>query len=138
MTISDVADICFLFVVILLRRIIHTTPIAAIKHSAPPTAAPIIMLRFLLTDSLPELELKLLALIVLEAVFPGAVSSRERYVVENDCYNDCMKTKEICSVSFSSVCLESLDLCGRVVQYDSFLYDRKTHSKLSANSNYLY
>jgi hypothetical protein len=111
-----VADICFFFLrlVVLFRRMIQTTPIDAIKKSAPPTPAPIIKLRFILTDSLPELELKLLALIVLEAVFPGAVSSRELYVVENDCYNDCMKTKEMCSVSFSSVCLESLCLRGPV------------------------
>jgi hypothetical protein len=72
-----VADICFLFLrlVVLLRRIIHTTPIAAIKKSAPPTPAPIIMLRFVLTDSLPELELKSFALIVLDVVYSGAVSS---------------------------------------------------------------
>jgi hypothetical protein len=55
---------------------IHTIPIAAIKQSTPPTAAPIIMLRFVLTDSLPELELKLFELIVLNAVISGAVSPR--------------------------------------------------------------
>ena len=109
---SVVADICFSLV--LFRRSIHTTPIAAIRQNAPPSAPPIIMLGFVPTDSLPELELKILALIVLEAVFPGAVSSRERYVVENDCYYDCMKTKEICSVSFSSVRLKSLCLRGPV------------------------
>ena len=108
----DVADICFSLV--LFRRRIHTTPIAATKQNAPPSAAPIIMLGFVLTDSLPELELKLFALIVLEAVFPGAVSSREHYIVENDCCSDCMKTKEMCSISISSVCLDSLYLCGPV------------------------
>jgi ABC-type phosphate transport system auxiliary subunit len=77
MTISVVADICFLFIrlVVLLRRMIHTTPIAAIKQNTPPTAAPIIMLGFVLADSLPELELKLLALVVPDAVFSGAVPS---------------------------------------------------------------
>ena len=77
MTISVVADICFLFLrlVVLLRRMIHTTPIAAIKQNTPPTAAPIIMLGFVLADSPPELELKLLALVVPDAVFSGAVPS---------------------------------------------------------------
>jgi hypothetical protein len=77
MTISVVADICFLFLrlVVLLRRMIHTTPTAAIKQNAPPTAAPMIMLGFVLADLPPELELKLFALIVLDAVFSGAVSS---------------------------------------------------------------
>ncbi len=59
-----------------MRRKIHTIPKAVIKQNAPPTAAPIIMLRFALTDSLPELELKLFALIVLDAVISSTVSSR--------------------------------------------------------------
>jgi hypothetical protein len=52
---------------------IHTIPIAAIKQNAPPSTAPIIMLRFVLTDSPPELELYLV-LIVLDAVISKAVS----------------------------------------------------------------
>jgi hypothetical protein len=74
-----VADICSLFLrlVVLLRRMIHTTPIAVIKQNAPPAAAPTIMLGFVLADSPPELELKLFALIVLDAVFSSAVSPRD-------------------------------------------------------------
>jgi hypothetical protein len=64
---------------------IHTTPIAAIKQSAPPTVAPITMLRFVLTDSLPELELNLFALIVLDAVISGAVSYEVMYIGGNVC-----------------------------------------------------
>jgi hypothetical protein len=77
MKMSVMADICLLFLrlVVLLRRMIHNTPMAAIKQSAPPTAAPITMLRFVLTDSVPVLELKLFVLMVLDAVFSGAVSA---------------------------------------------------------------
>jgi hypothetical protein len=65
---------------------IHTTPIAAIKQNAPPSAAPIMMLGFVRTDSPPELELNIFALIVLGRVFSGAVSSRDHfYIVENVC-----------------------------------------------------
>ena len=110
MTISVVADICFLFLrlVALLRRMIHTTPITAIKQNAPPAAAPIIMLGFVLADSPPELELKLFALIVLDAVFSSAVSPRDHIHCGKRLH---AKTKETCSGSFSSVCLESLYLC---------------------------
>jgi hypothetical protein len=61
----------------------HTIPIAVIKKNAPPSTAPRIMARFVLTDSLPELELYL-ALIVLDAVISGAVSPRD-HVHQGNC-----------------------------------------------------
>jgi hypothetical protein len=99
MTISVVADICFLFLrlVALLRRMIHTTPITAIKQNAPPAAAPIIMLGFVLADSPPELELNLFALIVLDAVFSSAVSPRD-HIHRGKCLH--AKTKAKCSGFF--------------------------------------
>jgi hypothetical protein len=113
---------------------IHTTPKAAIKQSAPPTAAPIIMLKFVLTDSLPELELKLFALIVLDAVTSGAVSTRDHEYRGENLHG---KTQKLYSGALKSVWLESLYLCGSVVLYDSLLHDRKNHSKICANSHYL-
>jgi hypothetical protein len=124
MTISVVADIRFTFFVVLLRRVIHTTPIAAIKQNTPASAAPIIMPGFVLTDSPPELELKVFALIVLDAVFSGAVSLRDHLHCGKRLHANTKHQLYSGSVEWF---LRIILFCGQFIQYGSYLYDSKIH-----------